>query len=185
MKIGHTKCLLLNIDYSPLCLMSWKRAVVWSIKYDNNNRYGIEIIDFYKDDYILTAGNKHYPIPAVAKTNRFFKTNLSQITFARKNIFVRDEYSCQYCGKKFEHAKLTYDHVIPRSQGGQTNWTNIVTACVSCNSRKGNRTPKEAGMPLLKIPAKPEKRLRYLPIYDYLTTIKEVPQEWKLYLPEY
>lgn len=185
MRTNHTKCLLLNVDYTPLTLMSWKRAIVWSIKYQNNNSYGIEIIDFYKNDHIRTAGGKNYPIPAVAKTNRFFKTNMSQITFARKNIFIRDEYTCQYCGKGFDHGNLTYDHVIPKSQNGPTNWTNIVTACVRCNSHKGNRTPKQAGMPLLKIPVKPEKRLRYLPIYDYLATIKEVPQEWKLYLPEF
>jgi 5-methylcytosine-specific restriction endonuclease McrA len=184
MKINHTKCLLLNPDYSPVCLISWKRAVIWYFKYRDNNKYGIDIIDFYKNDCIHGV-NQTFPLPAVAKTKRYFRFGSDTIIFSRKNIFIRDNYTCQYCGKKFEYNKLTYDHVIPKSSSGPTTWSNIVTACVSCNSTKGNRTPKQANMPLLKNPIKPEKRLRYLPIFDYLATINEIPEEWKLYLPEY
>lgn len=191
MKTNHKKCLLLNVDYSPISVISWKRAVVWNIKYELNNNYGIDIIDFYKDDCIRGV-NKNLPIPAVAKTKRYFKVSNDSIVFSRKNIFLRDEYTCQYCGKKFEYKQLTYDHVVPKcSWAGSkppsfnpTIWTNIVTACVPCNSRKGSRTPQEANMPLLKRPIKPEKRLRYLPIYEYLTTIDSVPEEWELYLPK-
>jgi len=184
MRTNHTKCLLLNVDYTPVSLISWKRAMVWYFKYNKNNKYGIDIIDFYKNDCIHGV-NQNFPIPAVAKTKKYFRFGSDIVTFSRKNIFVRDNYTCQYCSKKFEYHKLTYDHVVPKSANGPTTWTNIVTACFPCNSRKGNRTPKQADMPLSKQPIKPEKRLRYLPIFDYLATINSVPEEWRLYLPEY
>lgn len=181
MKPNHTKCLVLNADYTPITIITWKRAVIWSMK---NNRCGIEIIDFYKNDCIRGV-SKTFPLPAVARTKRYFKQNLENIVLSRKNIFVRDNYTCQYCGKILDYGKLTYDHVIPRSQSGLTTWTNIVSACMPCNSKKGNRTPKEANMPLLKTPTKPEKRLRHLHIYEYISTIKHLPDEWKLYLSDF
>jgi 5-methylcytosine-specific restriction endonuclease McrA len=66
------------------------------------------------------------------------------ITFSRLNIYTRDRFSCQYCGARFRREDLTFDHVVPRSAGGRTSWENIVTACVPCNARKANRTPREA-----------------------------------------
>ena len=184
MKKNNSRCLLLNADFTPLSIIPWKRAVVWHMKYENTASYGIDIIDFYKNDCIHGV-NQNFPIPAVAKTKKYFRFGSDIVTFSRKNIFVRDNYTCQYCSKKFEYHKLTYDHVVPKSANGPTTWTNIVTACFPCNSRKGNRTPKQADMPLSKQPIKPEKRLRYLPIFDYLATINSVPEEWRLYLPEY
>jgi len=184
----HSRCLLMNADYAPLAIMSWQRAMVWSIKYEINNKYGIEIIDFYKNDYIVGV-DKKIPIPAVAKTRRFFKINTQPVTFSRKNIFIRDNYCCQYCGIRFDIRELTYDHVVPKSKWNDlghspTNWTNIVTACVSCNRKKGNRTPKEANMPLKNNPIVPNKSIRYLPVVHNLRRIKEdIPEEWKIYLP--
>jgi 5-methylcytosine-specific restriction endonuclease McrA len=75
------------------------------------------------------------------------------IELSRKNIIRRDNYRCQYCGKKT--STLTIDHVIPKSRGGTDTWDNLVAACVKCNNKKGNRTPSEANMPLLKKPRKP------------------------------
>jgi hypothetical protein len=184
----HKRCLLINADYSPLGIMSWQRAMVWSMRYVDNKKYGIEIIDFYKNDHIVGV-DKKIPIPAVARTRRFFKINNQPVTFSRKNIFIRDNYSCQYCGGQFDIRQLTYDHVVPKSKWNQdsrspTNWTNIVTACSSCNRRKGNRTPKEADMPLKNRPIVPNKNIRYLPVLHNLHRIKEeIPEEWILYLP--
>lgn len=185
----HSKCLLVNADYSPLGIISWKRAIVWSIKHEDSDKYGIEIIDFYKNDHIVCV-DKKIPIPAVAKTRRYFKIKNQPITFSRKNIFVRDNYSCQYCGKHLEARELTYDHVVPKSKWfsethSPTNWTNIVTACVPCNRKKGNRTPKEANMPLINKPSVPNKNMLYLPILHSLNRIKnEIPDEWIIYLPQ-
>ncbi len=189
MKDHHSKCLLLNADYSPIAIIPWQRAIVWHFKYQNNNIYGIDILDFYKDDHIIGTNNKRFPIPAVSKTKRFFNLQNSKVTFSRKNIFIRDEYTCQYCNKQFDTRHLTYDHVIPKStwpkNSSPTCWTNIVTACVDCNRKKGNRTPKQADMPLKQAPFKPEKKFRYLPIFEYLSTIEQVPEEWAIYLPEF
>jgi hypothetical protein len=190
MKSQNNKCLLLNADYMPLSIIDWKRALTWLVRYENNSRYGIDIVDFYKNDYIIGVNNKKYPIPAVARTKRFFQIKDSSITFSRKNIFLRDQYTCQYCNQTFENKQLTYDHVIPKSKwyhndGSPTTWTNIVTACVNCNRKKGNRTPKQANMPLYNLPIKPAKTSRYLPIAHHLRKIKDtIPQEWKLYLPK-
>jgi len=187
---NHKKCLLLNADFSPLSIIDWEKAVVWNIKYEDNPKYGIDIIDFYKNDYIAGVNNKKYPIPAVTKTKRFFRLNKQNITFSRKNIFVRDNYICQYCGNQFDNNSLTYDHVIPKSVWDHdslspTCWTNIVTACVSCNRKKGNKTPKQANMPLKNLPIVPTKGIKYLPIAHHLNKIKEtMPDEWKLYLPQ-
>lgn len=190
MRDQNKKVLILNADYSPLGIICWRRAVVWSMR----NEYGIkissiEIIDFYKDDYIIGANNKRYPIPSIAKTNKYFKMHNQQVNFSRKNIFIRDNYTCQYCNRMVEVSELTYDHVIPKSQwdinnGSPTCWTNIVTACINCNRKKGNKTPKQANMPLKNLPIAPKKNLKFLPMLHRLLTIREdIPDEWKVYLP--
>jgi 5-methylcytosine-specific restriction endonuclease McrA len=79
------------------------------------------------------------------------------LRFNRRNVFARDGNSCQYCGRGFPTSELSLDHVVPRSQGGQTTWENIVCACVACNVRKGGRTPTEARMQLIREPVKPKR----------------------------
>lgn len=77
------------------------------------------------------------------------------VTFSRKNIFKRDRYTCQYCGKQPGPEELTIDHVLPRSRGGIGSWENCLLACVACNKKKADKTPEEAGMPPRKVPKKP------------------------------
>lgn len=189
--VDHNKqCLLLNADFMPMSIIPWTRAVVWYMKYQDNKKYGIDIIDFYKNDFINGVNNKKYPIPCVAKTKRFFKRTDSRIIFSKKNIFLRDNYTCQYCDTKFDDRELTYDHVIPKSKwdsnlGSPTIWTNIVTACLWCNRKKGDKTPKQANMPLKQLPIEPNKNVRYLPIAHHLRRIKyNIPDEWHIYLPK-
>lgn len=190
MKIQNSKCLVLNADYTPLGIISWKKALVWSVKYDSSHKFSIQIIDFYKNDYIVGTNNKKYPIPAVAKTEKYFRINNYRIKFSRKNLFIRDNYSCQYCGLQKDVSQLTYDHVIPKSLwnhniGSPTSWTNIVTACSDCNRKKRNRTPKQANMPLKNLPVIPQKSTKYLPVTHHLSKIRsDIPEEWVLYLPE-
>lgn len=191
MKAQNSRCLLLNADFTPLSIIEWKKAIMWHMRYEYDPKYGIDIIDFYKDDYIAGVNNKKYPIPAVARTKRYFRVNRQIVTFSRKNIFLRDNYTCQYCGLKFDNSVLTYDHVIPKSVWNNskispTCWTNIVTACVECNRKKGNKTPKQANMPLMNMPIAPTKNIKYLPVIHYLYKIKEsIPFEWTIYLPDY
>lgn len=190
MKEINSKCLVLNADYTPLAIINWQKAILWSFKDEHSYHINVDIIDFYKDDFIVGANYKKYPIPAVAKTHKYFRIHNSRIKFSRKNLFIRDNYSCQYCGTQLESHKLTYDHVIPKSiwtnpNRSPTNWTNIVTACVKCNLKKGNRTPQQANMPLKNLPVMPEQTLKYLPISYSVTKIKDrIPNEWTPYLPE-
>ncbi len=78
-----------------------------------------------------------------------------EVKFTRKNIYDRDGNRCQYCGKKFEPKHLNLDHVIPQDRGGKTTWENIVCSCITCNMRKSNKSPRQAGMKLIKTPRKP------------------------------
>jgi hypothetical protein len=187
MRIQNSKCLVLNADYTPLSIISWKRALVWHIKYQDNLNLGIDIIDFYKDDHIIGTQNKKYPIPAVVLTKRYFHIKSCDVKFSRKNIFIRDNYTCQYCEKQFDSKNLTYDHLIPKSKWTKntspTTWTNIVTSCAKCNRKKGDKTLEQAKMSIRCLPIKPNKNKKFLQIYEYLDTIKNnIPQEWAVYL---
>lgn len=189
MKLRNSRCLVLNSDYTPLTIIHWQKALTWLIRQEQKNNSSIEIVDFYKDDYICGV-NKNYPIPAIIKTVRYFRLHNQTVNFSRKNIFVRDNYTCQYCGQQFDLKDLTYDHVIPKSQWAHrntspTNWTNIVTACVRCNRKKGNKTPQQAKMELINLPYKPNKSSKYLPVAHLLTKINiDIPNEWFAYLSE-
>jgi hypothetical protein len=190
MRQENNRCLVLNGDYSPLGIIDWKRAVIWSLKYEHSSHKSIEVLDFYKNDFIIGAHNKKYPIPAVIKTCKYFKLHNQRVNFSRKNLFIRDNYVCQYCGIEKDINELTYDHVIPKSHfksknSTPTSWTNIVTACTSCNRRKANKTPKQANMPLLNLPIEPKKHCKYLPVTRHLSIIRDnMPQEWTIYLPQ-
>jgi 5-methylcytosine-specific restriction endonuclease McrA len=94
------------------------------------------------------------------------------------NIYARDNYRCQYCGLKCTIDELTYDHVVPRSKGGRTTWENIVSACYLCNRRKANRTPVEAGMKLLSVPARPT----WMPAVQIRVSARSVPDAWRDYV---
>ncbi len=94
-------------------------------------------------------------VPEVILLNVFNGFFHKEVRFSRRNIFERDKSTCQYCGKKLAKSELTIDHVVPRSRGGRDTWDNLVLACVKCNVRKGDRTPTEARMPLIRRPGKP------------------------------
>ena len=102
----------------------------------------------------------------------------SERKLTRLEIFRRDKYTCQYCGKETWH--LTLDHVIPRYRGGEHTWENVVSACVPCNRRKAGRTPQEAGMELSQQPSQPhDNGLFYIP-----TQYTHIRNEWQRYLPQ-
>lgn len=101
-------------------------------------------------------------VPEVLTLARHDKPRQTAVTFSRRNVFKRDHVTCQYCGVRPGTEELTIDHVVPRSQGGQTTWENCVLACVPCNARKANRTPDQAGMKLRKLPVRPA----WKPLYD-------------------
>ncbi len=106
---------------------------------------------------ILTVSFK-IRIPRVILLLVFDRLPKKEVKFTRHNIFERDANTCQYCGKVFERSDLNLDHVIPRDRGGPTTWENIVCSCIVCNTNKANRTPREAGMRLVRKPKRPKWR---------------------------
>ncbi|MCA9131790.1 MAG: HNH endonuclease [Planctomycetales bacterium] len=106
------------------------------------------------EDY-LQAVNFEIQVPRIVRLTRYDKLPQATVRFNRKNLFARDEHRCQYCGQSRPSSQLSLDHVVPRSLGGKTTWENIVCSCIKCNSRKGGRTPSQAGMALLSKPVKP------------------------------
>lgn len=108
------------------------------------------------DDWIHTI---QFPVqvPRVIRLLDYDRIPRQTVKFNRRNIFARDGNQCQYCGEHFPTQELSLDHVLPRSQGGQTTWENIVCACVECNIRKGGRTPEQAHIKLIRKPFKPKR----------------------------
>jgi len=113
-----------------------------------------ELSQAAESNYICTVNFK-IKVPEIIVLSFFNGMFRQEVRFSRHNIFERDKNRCQYCGRKFGKTDLTIDHVIPRSKGGKDTWQNMVLACVPCNIRKGNRTPHEADMGLIRTPSKP------------------------------
>jgi 5-methylcytosine-specific restriction endonuclease McrA len=107
------------------------------------------------DDFIRTV---HFEIqaPRIIRLLGYDRLPRQRVKFNRRNLFARDSNRCQYCGKRFPTSELSLDHVVPRSRGGGSSWVNIVCACLKCNVRKGGRTPREAGMSLIREPIEPK-----------------------------
>jgi len=95
-------------------------------------------------------------VPRVVILTAYDRVPRRNVRFCRRNIFVRDRNTCQYCGKAFPTSELNLDHVIPRSRGGITTWNNIVCSCISCNKRKGGNLPEQARMRLIRRPKRPQ-----------------------------
>ena len=106
------------------------------------------------DDVVRTA-RMVLKVPRIVVLQAYDKLPRTRVRFSRQNIYLRDNFTCQYCGKHFQRSKLNLDHVVPRSKGGRTTWENVVCSCVRCNLNKGGRTPAEAGIRLLKKPVRP------------------------------
>jgi len=107
------------------------------------------------EDRCIHGVNFNLLVPEIIVLNFFNEFVRREVRFSRRNIFERDRNTCQYCGRRFTKSELTIDHVVPRSRGGRDTWENVVLACMKCNVRKGNRTPREAGLRLIRTPRKP------------------------------
>jgi len=111
------------------------------------------------DELKIRTVSASYKVPEVILYTKYDKVPCTKAQFNRRSIYRRDNSTCQYCGEKKKNDELSLDHIVPRCQGGKTNWENIVVACVDCNSQKAGRTPKQAGMKLLCEPKKPLSNL--------------------------
>ena len=108
-----------------------------------------------EDELFIQAVRMQLRVPQVITLTGFDRLPTAAVSFSRRNVFKRDRYVCQYCGHQPGTDELTIDHVVPRSHGGESSWTNCVLACVKCNMRKADRTPREAGMTLRRQPVRP------------------------------
>lgn len=162
--------LLLNITYEPLKIINWKKAI-------NLLCLGkVEVIKEYEHE--IRSVSFSLKLPSVVRLLKLIKRPKSPIKFSRQNIYSRDRYTCQYCGHRFDSEELTYDHVLPKSRGGRTQWENIVTCCVECNRKKGGRTPEEASMRLIRKPNRPS----WVPALRITIGFQRVPETWRDYL---
>ncbi len=146
--LRHNPALVLNADYRPLSyyplsLWTWQEAVKAAFL------ERVTILSEYDD--VVRSPTTEIKIPSVVVLKDYVKPQ-KKVAFTRFNLFLRDEFCCQYCGARGE---LTFDHVIPRARGGITSWENVVAACSKCNLRKGSQTLRRSGLSLTKQPRPP------------------------------
>ena len=167
------RVLLLNSSYEPVSLISAERAVVlW---------YSGKVTVVAERDITWRSVSIVIKVPSIVRLISYVKGltgRRSIVKLTRKNVMLRDNYVCQYCGRgPLSSEKLNIDHIVPRALGGKSEWTNLVTTCISCNSKKDCRTPKQAGMTLRKIIKKPD-----FMVFTINRNVKNIPEDWISYL---
>jgi 5-methylcytosine-specific restriction endonuclease McrA len=168
--LNSARVLILNASYEPLHVCSVKRAVLLLMH---------DIAERLEDsDRVLRSPSQVFMVPSVIKLKKYVKRPHHQrVAFNRKNVFRRDDNTCQYCF--IRSGDLTLDHVIPRSRGGDTSWENVVACCHRCNAKKRDRTPEEAHMHLRRKPFAP--KFMFSSAFGVLPNIDPV---WEKYLPD-
>lgn len=168
--VRYREALVLDAAFNPLAVVPWQRAVTLFVGRKAR---------VLESQGTVTGRGWEVQIPSVLVLLGYIRRFVTGgVAFSRGNVYLRDKWTCQYCAQRFGSTKgLTLDHVVPRSRGGPSSWTNIVTACIPCNARKADRTPKEARMKLLAEPVQP----RWLPTKTPGAK-GNVPEDWKSYL---
>lgn len=186
-KRKHDKrVLLLNADYSSLAIISWQRAMILSFVNQENAAKGLEVVNYY-EDFVESCGHRHFPIPSIVRSPIYIRQERRKVSFSRTHLFIRDDFTCQYCGKFCPGGGLTYDHLISRSEwnrkhmkGTPTTFTNVVAACVQCNRKKADKALKNSGLILKREPFEPHPRTVVLGLHPFR---KRIPGDWLTYLP--
>ena len=159
--------LVLDQGYQPINAVPWTKAMSYIAK----NK--VDILEEYETEVRFNMG-----MPAVVRIKHRIDTSKKRIKFSRQNVLARDKFRCQYCGVRGSEIELTFDHVVPKSKGGRTEWENIVMACSACNAKKADKTPEQAGMKLRSRPYKPF----WVPIFNvFLRNVGSIPPEWRDY----
>jgi 5-methylcytosine-specific restriction endonuclease McrA len=165
--------LLLNASFEPLRIIDWKRAL--TLLFAGK----AEVVEEYNRE--IRSVSLTIRLPAVVRLLNLIRVKASGIKFSRQNIYARDQYECQYCGGRPPLMDLTYDHVIPRSRGGATDWTNIVTCCITCNRKKGGKALEQSGLSLRHLPKKPS----WQSSGAIALSLRNPPESWRDYLSWY
>jgi len=159
--------LVLNANFEPLNVCAMRRAIGLIVMEKaimiENGRGVINTID------------RTFPRPSIIRLENMIKRPRLEVKLTRREVFRRDNFTCLYCGSRYKD--LTIDHVVPRHLGGNQSWGNVVTACASCNHKKGGRTLEESGMHLIKAPSSPPNSALYI-YHHYL----EDNESWKEFL---
>ncbi len=167
------KVLVLNNSFEPLHFCVARRAIVMVI---TGRAQQVEC-----DGFMIRSFRASFACPTVIRLNRYIRIpNFGGVSFSKKNVLRRDRKTCQYCGSN--HTEMTIDHIIPRSQGGRTEWLNVVAACRKCNLKKGSRSPDDSGMNLIREPFKP----KFMAVLSQPTDApNSFSEAWKKYLSSY
>lgn len=131
---------ILNSNYTHLTVVSWKRGMKLLLSEK------VHVLEFYHDYEITSGSGEIHKVPKVLLLKKYIKLPDKMYRPNRRNIFLRDNYSCAYCLKQLEPQELSIDHILPKSRGGKETWDNLITSCKTCNCLKGDRTPEEAGL---------------------------------------
>jgi 5-methylcytosine-specific restriction endonuclease McrA len=140
----HKPVLVLNASYEPVNICAARRALVLILK-------GVASPEEFSSN-LLHSARQALKLPSVIRLLEYRRIPHQARALSRKNILMRDRYTCQYCQRTLPSSELTLDHVVPRSRTGETTWENLVACCHRCNNHKGGRTPEEAGMRLVRAP---------------------------------
>jgi 5-methylcytosine-specific restriction endonuclease McrA len=143
-RVLQSPVLVLNATYEPINVTGVRRAIVLVLK-------GVATTE-EEDGCFIHSARLEFRIPSVIRLTEFRHIPHQTRALSRKNILIRDRYTCQFCGRTLPAAELTLDHIIPRSRGGHTDWDNLVACCHRCNNLKGDRLPEEAGIKLKRPP---------------------------------
>jgi 5-methylcytosine-specific restriction endonuclease McrA len=188
LKILDNKVLVLNKYYQAVHVTTVQRAIchlykgaarVITLDWTTHSfAEWVKVSQFHNNGRLIHSPSFSIVAPDAVILSRFDQLPKTDIIFTRANLFVRDTYACQYCGKSVRASKeRSVDHVIPRSRGGKTVWSNVVLCCKKCNLKKGSKTLEEAGMALLKKPRAP--RWEQLLMEEFPFSKKK---EWKKFL---
>lgn len=166
------RALLLDKNYMALSLVPWKKAVRLMVKGKAEPVTGSGVVRE------IRGVTSSFNIPSIIRLLVVvpWRAHMGRMKFSRKNVVIRDNSQCQYCGIKLGKSSGTLDHVIPRSRGGKTDYLNCVLCCKECNNSKGDKTPTEAGMKLLQKPKKPT----FITLYRH--HMANPPDEWSDYI---
>ena len=163
------------LSYFPLSTVTWQEIMWLVVKGELTGKPRVMVLEEYEDVVIRTT-TKEYKLPAVV-ANLDMVPLQKKVPFTKFNVFLRDDFTCQYSGQKLKAEELTFDHVIPESRGGTTTWDNIVACERNINEKKDCRTPREAGLRLIKQPYEPtpyemlNKGRKYPPKYLHDTWV--------------
>lgn len=160
--------LVLNQNYEPLNVCNGRRAIVMV---DLGKAEALEV-----DGVVFRSPSRTIRLPSVIRLHHLIKRPRPRVRLTRREVFLRDQFTCQYCGARTK--ELTLDHVVPKHRGGRHLWENLVSACQACNHRKGGKTVDEARMILRRAPSEPKATPHYL-FQHYLDS----NEEWRKFIP--